>query len=148
MVFFPLIFWCRSFLKSLLNLLQYCFCFMFWGCWPWGMWVLSSLTRDQILTLCSGKQSLNHWTTREVPTHSFSDGDRVSPKAELGGSNTWDLPDVEGKEAAQGSILMLNWIGVYFGELRTPSTSRTQLCFFFLKQQVSFSAFSTLALSR
>ena len=28
-------------LKSLLNLLQCCFCFMFWVCWPWGMWNFS-----------------------------------------------------------------------------------------------------------
>ena len=28
--FFFKIFWCGPFLKSLLNLLQYCFCFMFW----------------------------------------------------------------------------------------------------------------------
>ena len=30
-------------LKSLLNLLQYCFCFIL-GFWPWGMWDLSSQT--------------------------------------------------------------------------------------------------------
>ena len=29
-LFFIFIFWCGQFLKSLLNLLQYCFCFMFW----------------------------------------------------------------------------------------------------------------------
>ena len=33
------------------------------------MWDPSSLTRDQ--TLCFGRQSLNHWTTREDPTHHF-----------------------------------------------------------------------------
>ena len=47
-----------EFLKSLLNLLQYCF---------WGMWDLTSLTRDQTCTPCIGRQSVNHWTTREVP---------------------------------------------------------------------------------
>ena len=36
------------FFKSLLNLLQYCFCFMFfWFFWPRGMWDPSSVTRDQ-----------------------------------------------------------------------------------------------------
>ena len=35
--------------------------------WPQGLWDLSSLTRDQICTLPIGRQSLNHWTTREVP---------------------------------------------------------------------------------
>ena len=35
--------------------------------WLRGMWDLSSLTRDRTWTLCIGSQSLNHWTTREVP---------------------------------------------------------------------------------
>ena len=35
--------------------------------WPQGMWDLSSLTRDQTCTPCIGRQSLNHWTAREVP---------------------------------------------------------------------------------
>ena len=44
---------------------KYCFCFMFWlfayeAC---GI----SLTRDWTHTPCSGRQTLNHWTTREVP---------------------------------------------------------------------------------
>ena len=60
-------FWCGPFLKSLLNLLQYCFCFMFWFYWPWGIWDLSSLTRDETHTPCNGRRSLKHWTAREVP---------------------------------------------------------------------------------
>ena len=31
------------------------------------MWDFSYLTRDQIHTPCIGRQSLNHWTTREAP---------------------------------------------------------------------------------
>ena len=34
--------------------------------WPQGVWDLSFLTRDRTCTPCTGKQSLNHWTTREV----------------------------------------------------------------------------------
>ena len=36
---------------------------------PWlqGIWDLSSLTRDETHTLYTGKQSLNHWASREVP---------------------------------------------------------------------------------
>ena len=35
---------------------------------PHGMWFLSSMTRDQTCGPCSGStESLNHWTTREVP---------------------------------------------------------------------------------
>ena len=36
-------------------------------CWPWGMQDLSSLTRDWSCTPCIGRQSLNHWTAKEVP---------------------------------------------------------------------------------
>ena len=35
--------------------------------WPWGMWDFSLPTRDRTHILCTGRQSLNHWTTREVP---------------------------------------------------------------------------------
>ena len=33
---------------------------------PWGLWDLSSLTRDPVCTPCNGRQILNHWTTREI----------------------------------------------------------------------------------
>ena len=63
---------CGPFLESLLNLSQYCFCFMFWGFFffcPWGMWDLSSPTRDQTHIPCTQRQgSLNHWANREVPS--------------------------------------------------------------------------------
>ena len=65
--FFFRSFWCGPCLKSSLNLLQYCFCFMFWFFWPLGMWDLSSPTRDQTQALRIEKWGLNHWTTREVP---------------------------------------------------------------------------------
>ena len=63
------IFWCEPLLKSLLNLLQYCSCFMFWYFWLWGMQDLSSSTRDWTCTLCTEMQSLNHWTARDAPFH-------------------------------------------------------------------------------
>lgn len=57
--------------KFLLNLLQYCLCFMFFCFffffWPRGFWDHSSLTRDQTHTLCIGRRGLNHWTVKEVP---------------------------------------------------------------------------------
>ena len=50
-------FWCRPyygpFLKSLLKLLPYCFCFMFWFFWPLGMWDLTC-ARDQTCAPHSG----------------------------------------------------------------------------------------------
>ena len=67
------VFWCRLLLKSLLNfffftilLLLYVLTF-----WPPGKWDLSSLTKDQTHSLCLGRQSLNHWSTREIPVISF-----------------------------------------------------------------------------
>ena len=35
--------------------------------WPRDMQDLSSLTRDRTHTPCMDRQSLNHWTSREVP---------------------------------------------------------------------------------
>ena len=46
-------------------------CFGFF--WSWRLWHLSSLTRDQTYTLCTGRQSRNHWTTREDPAMPFFD---------------------------------------------------------------------------
>ena len=46
------VFWCGPFLKYLWNLLQYCFCLMFW---LRGMWALSFLTRDWTRTPCIGR---------------------------------------------------------------------------------------------
>ena len=65
-------FGCGLFLKSLLNLLQYCFHFMFcFFFWPWGVWGFSFLIRDWTHTPCIGRWSLNHWEIREVPGRCF-----------------------------------------------------------------------------
>ena len=66
--FFKKDFWCVPLLRSFLNLLQYCFCFMFLISWPQGIWDLSSPTRDQTHALYIGRFILNPRTTREVPT--------------------------------------------------------------------------------
>ena len=57
------------FCRSLLNLLQYLFPFMFLVFWPPGVWDLSFPTRDRTHTLtpCIGRWSLNSWTAREGP---------------------------------------------------------------------------------
>ena len=39
--------------------------------WPLGLWDLSSPTRDWTLPSCIERQSLNHWTTRDVPNFFF-----------------------------------------------------------------------------
>ena len=46
----------------------YCFCFMLWCFGKGGMWDLTSPTMDRTSRSCTGRQSLNHQTTREVPT--------------------------------------------------------------------------------
>ena len=38
----------------------------------WGVWDLSSPTRDGTCTPCVGRWSLNHWTAREVPILTYS----------------------------------------------------------------------------
>ena len=43
---------------------------------PHGMWDLSSLTRDQTHAPKVEAQSLNHWTTREVPIPLYKRGNR------------------------------------------------------------------------
>ena len=70
-ILFKIFFYVDHFLKPLLNLLQYCFCFMFWFFWPRGMWDFSSQTRDWTCIPWIGRRSLNLWTTREVPKHGF-----------------------------------------------------------------------------
>ena len=57
--FFFFHFWCGPFLKSVLNLLQHCLCFMIWFFWPWGLCDLSSLTGDLTCTPGIGRWSRN-----------------------------------------------------------------------------------------
>ena len=53
-------------------LLFYAFVFL-----SWRLWHLSSLTRDQTYTLCTGRQSCNHGTTREDPAMPFFDSNTL-----------------------------------------------------------------------
>ena len=55
--FFFIIFCANHFLKSLLSLLQHCFCF---GFWPRGMWDVSSSTRNQTATSVLESESVSH----------------------------------------------------------------------------------------
>ena len=59
-------FWCGPLLKSLLNLLQYCFCSMLWFFGYEACGILAS-HQGSNHTFCLGRWSLNHWTTRKVP---------------------------------------------------------------------------------
>ena len=53
------------FFKTFLNLLQYCLCYVLVS-WPWGIWDLCSPIRDGTCTLRIGRQSVNHWSSREA----------------------------------------------------------------------------------
>ena len=53
---------CKAFTVFVMILLLF-LCFGFLAV----MHNLSSLSRDQTCTFCIGRQSLNHWTTKEVP---------------------------------------------------------------------------------
>ena len=55
------------FLKSLLDLLEYCFWYMFWFFWPPGLWHLSSPTREWSHSPCTGRRNLNPWNSGQVP---------------------------------------------------------------------------------
>ena len=59
-------FWCGSFLvfiEFVTILLLFCVLVL----WPWGIWNLSSLTRDWTWTPDTGRWNLHLWTTRDVP---------------------------------------------------------------------------------
>ena len=58
------LFWAGPFLKSLLNLLQHCFCSVFWLFGHKSCGIPSSPTRDWTCTPCIGRLSLNHCTIR------------------------------------------------------------------------------------
>ena len=63
--FFKIFFGHGPSLKSLLNLLEYCFYVLV--SWQWDMWDSSSPTNNQTVTCCIGRQSLNPWNTRDAP---------------------------------------------------------------------------------
>ena len=60
-------FWCGPFFKSLLNLLQYSFCFMFCLLGHEACGILAPQPGIEPPTPCIGRWSPNHGTTREVP---------------------------------------------------------------------------------
>ena len=66
-IFKVFFFRCRLFSKSLVNLLQNCFCFMFWCFGPQGTGESQSPTRDGACTRYVRRRRLNHCAAREVP---------------------------------------------------------------------------------
>ena len=66
--FFLVFFWGGPFFKVFIEFVTILLLFHVLVFWPWGMWDPSSPTRDWTCTPCIARQSLNHWTTREVPS--------------------------------------------------------------------------------
>ena len=64
--------WWGPFLKPLLNLLQYCFCFMFWLLGREACRILVPSPGIEPASPCMGRWSLNHWTAREVLCNSWA----------------------------------------------------------------------------
>ena len=56
-----LFYFCRPFVKSSLNLLKYCFSFLFCFFWPQGICNLKLPNQGLNCTGCTGRPSLNHW---------------------------------------------------------------------------------------
>ena len=117
-------------IKSLLNLLQYCFCFVL-VFWCGGMWDLSFLTRDWTPTSCMGRWGLNHWIDREAPKISFKTiisimrhSKKVTPAADSSAASSYV------KDAFWLSVfeIMIDWgdqkciTWVYAFSLKSPET--------------------------
>ena len=64
-LFFSRFCWCGPFLKSFLKLLQYCFCSMFQRFGHKACGILAPPPGIKPHTPCTGRKSLNHWTTRK-----------------------------------------------------------------------------------
>ena len=69
---------------------------------PRGTWDLTSLTRDQTGVPCIGRQSLNHWTSREVPTGDFLTTGRD-------GAVSVAMPSVPGSAPGTRWVLFEKW---------------------------------------
>ena len=57
----------QTIFKDLIDFVTVLFLFYTLVFWLPGMWNLSFRTRDKTYTTHAGRQSLNHWTTREGP---------------------------------------------------------------------------------
>ena len=61
----------RDHFKSFLNLLHYCFSLVFWFFGHEACGILATQPRTDPMPPCIGRQSLNYWTAKEVPTGYF-----------------------------------------------------------------------------
>ena len=105
------------FLKSLLNLLQDCFCFMFWFSGCEVMWDLSSPTRDWTPTSCLGRWSHHHRSFQVM-------WNVLNPTPEDGSKHlSWAMPP---GAVWDSSWIVILWAGAWdfrLGFLRQPDAS-------------------------
>ena len=97
--------WCGSleFVKTFLLLYGLVF-------WPRGMWDLSFPTMDRTHTPCIRKWSLNHWTTRKVPSSRFEALLSLDSQTVLS-EGVMTIPILE-KQTRQKMWLEGKWLGV------------------------------------
>ena len=70
-IFLKFIFLIRPVFRVFIEFFTILFLFYVLVFWLQGMWDFSSLARDRTCTLCIGRWSFNHWTTREVSSKLF-----------------------------------------------------------------------------
>ena len=79
--FFKKIFWCGPvFQKSLLNLLQYCFSFMFCFFWPRGIWILAHRPGIELTPPALEGEVLTTGPSRKSPEGIFDTGRQRLPQ--------------------------------------------------------------------
>ena len=129
-VYLSSFFWCGLFLKSLFNLLQYCFRFMFW---PRGSGILALWPRIKLTLLhgkaklnshsCMERRSLKHLITREVVTIC-----QICCKFSI------NYPKASKTPAYLDSFLNSSWIDKYFSLLKyTNSDNKMKTKFHLLR---------------
>ena len=91
--------------------------------WLPAMWDLSSLTRDQTHALCIGRRSLNHWTSREVPSMPFIEETILSLICSL--LPSYNCPYMFG--CTSGLLILFHW-SMYLFFCQYHAVLITMLC--------------------
>ena len=117
-------------LKVFIEFVTILFLFYVLVFWLWGTWDLSFLTRNWTFTLCVGRQSLNHWMAREVPSLGFNERLRVNvsesnpacPDLSLSSPTVWSSEKTTGCGIKASWMLGLKWIRprTYLGSPSLP----------------------------
>ena len=128
--------------KVFIELLQYCFCFIFCF-WPRGTWDLGSLSTGQTCSPCIGRQSPNHWMPGKSPEqlhfkcpYNLRSGTAAAAAKSLQSCLTlWDPTDGSAPSSPVPGILQartLEWAAISFSnagkwKVKVKSLSRARL---------------------